>query len=125
LARRIVVHGNPFMDGLESEKLTPQAAIELIREAGGVAVLAHPGRTNQDDLIESMVDHGLQGIETWCHSHTSSGFRKYREIAKRYGLFCSGGADFHGRRDDGRYAPGSLRIPYEVLENIRAARERA
>ncbi len=121
---RYLGNGNPFMDGLESEKLTPRDAIELIREAGGVPVLAHPGRTNQDALIESMVNDGLQGIEVWCHSHSSSGLRKYKEIAKRYGLFCSGGADFHVRRDDDSYAPGSLRIPYEVLDNIRTAREK-
>lgn len=122
---RYLGNGNPFMEGLESEKLSPQEAIELILEAGGVPVLAHPGRTNQDTLIESMVEHGLKGIETWCHSHNASGFRRYKDLAKYYGLFCSGGADFHVRRDDDRYAPGSLRIPCEVLEKIRTAKEAA
>jgi predicted metal-dependent phosphoesterase TrpH len=121
---RYLGNGNPFMDGIESEKLSPAEAIGLIREAGGVPVLAHPARTNQDALIESMVDQGLKGIETWCHSHTASGFRRYKEVAKRYGLFCSGGADFHARRDGDRYAPGSLKIPYEVLDKIREIKEK-
>jgi predicted metal-dependent phosphoesterase TrpH len=122
---RYLGNGNPFMDGIESEKLSPGDAIELILEAGGVPVLAHPARTNQDALIESMVDSGLKGIETWCHSHNPAGFRRYKEIAKRYGLFCSGGADFHVRRDDDRYAPGSLKVPYEVLEKIQEVKAKA
>lgn len=122
---RYLGNGNAFMEGIESAKLTPGEAIALIREAGGVAVLAHPGRTNQDALIPTMVDQGLKGIETWCHGHTSSGYRRYREVAKRYGLFCSGGADFHVRRDDDRYAPGSLKIPEEVLDALRGAKEKA
>jgi predicted metal-dependent phosphoesterase TrpH len=119
---RYLGNGNPFMEGMESEKLTPGEAIGLIRDAGGVAVLAHPGRTNQDALIGSMVEQGLQGIETWCHSHTPSTHRRYKDVAKRYGLLCSGGADFHVRRDGDRFAPGSLRIPGEVLDKIRDAK---
>jgi predicted metal-dependent phosphoesterase TrpH len=122
---RFLGNGNPFMEGIESEKLSPADAIALIREAGGVAVLAHPARTNQDALIESMVEHGLQGIETYCHSHPPSVYRRYKEVAKRYGLFCSGGADFHVRRDDDRYAPGSLKVPGEVFDALRSAKNRA
>jgi predicted metal-dependent phosphoesterase TrpH len=110
--------GTALMDGIDSEKLSPQAAIELILEAGGVPVLAHPGRTNQDGAIESMVECGLRGIETYCHSHNPAGFRKYKEVAKRYGLFCSGGADFHAKREDDRGAPGSLRVPMDVWDRI-------
>lgn len=122
---RYLGNGNTFMNGIESEKLSPGDAIALIREAGGVAVLAHPARTNQDALIESMVEQGLQGIETYCHSHNPANYRRYKEVAKRYGLFCSGGADFHARRDDDRYAPGSLKIPGEVMSALYAAKEKA
>ena len=73
---------------------------------------------NQDAAIETMVECGLKGIETYCHSHNPAGFRKYKEIAKRYGLFCSGGADFHAKRSDDRGAPGSLRVPFEVFDKI-------
>jgi predicted metal-dependent phosphoesterase TrpH len=122
---RYLGNGNSFMDGIESAKLTPAEAIGLIREAGGVAVLAHPGRTNQDDLIASMVEQGLQGIETFCHSHNPATYRRYREMAKRFGLFCSGGADFHAPRGDDRYAPGSLKIPGEVMTALYDAKDRA
>ena len=117
--------GTELMDGIESQKLSPEEAIHLILEAGGVPVMAHPSKTNRDDLIPALVEYGLQGIEVYCHSHASSTFRRYKDIAKRYGLLCCGGADFHIRREDDRYSPGSLRIPYDVLGKMKDVRERA
>ena len=111
------------MDGIESEKLSPGEAIQLILDAGGVPVMANPGKTNRDDLIESMVEQGLRGIELYCHGHNQSCFRKYKEIARKYGLFASGGADFHVRREDDRYAPGSLRVSYDVLGKLKDVKE--
>jgi len=75
------------------------------------------------DLIESMVEYGLKGIEVYCHGHSSSYFRKYKEIAKKYGLISCGGADFHIRREDDRFSPGSLKIPYEVLGKLKNVKE--
>ncbi len=111
------------MEGIESEKLTPEQAIQLILEAGGIPVMAHPSKTNRDDLIASLVEYGLKGIEVYCHGHGSSCFRKYKEIAKRHDLVCCGGADFHMPRKDDRYAPGSLRIPYDVLGRLKNVKE--
>jgi hypothetical protein len=68
-----------------------------------------------------MVDMGLRGIETFCHGQTFACAQKYRDIARRYGLVCSGGADFHVQREDGRHGPGSLKIPYGVVERLREA----
>ncbi|MBE7446768.1 MAG: transcription antitermination factor NusB [Planctomycetia bacterium] len=78
--------------------LTPQQAIELIIAAGGVAVLAHPGLTHRDIVIEDMVKCGLQGIEVYYPSHTPQAIRKYVAIAKKYNLAMTGGSDFHGER---------------------------
>ena len=49
-------------------------------------------------------------------------YHKYREYARKHNLICSGGADFHVRRQDGRNAPGSLNVPYKVLEMLREAK---
>jgi len=122
---RYLGNGMEVMVGLEGEKLTPQEAIQLILEAGGIPVLAHPGKTSCDDLIPSMVDYGLKGIEVYCHGHASSSFRKYKDMAKRHGLLPCGGADFHLRREDDRYCPGSLRIPYDVLGRLKDVKEGA
>jgi len=111
-----------MMADLETVRLTPAEAIHLILEAGGVPVLAHPSKTNRDDLLEGMVESGLMGIETYCHGQTAAVFEKYKAFARKYGLICSGGADFHARRQDGRNAPGSLKVPYKVLDMLKEAK---
>ena len=78
--------------------LNPQQAIELIIDAGGVAVLAHPGLTQRDHVIEDLVKYGLQGIEVYYPSHAPQTVKKYLEIAKKYDLAVTGGSDFHGER---------------------------
>ncbi len=78
--------------------LNPQQAIELIRGAGGAAVLAHPGLTQRDNVIEELVKYGLGGMEVYYPSHTPQAVKKYSEMAKRYNLAITGGSDFHGER---------------------------
>lgn len=88
-------HGPAYVP---KKTLTPQQAIELIREAGGVAVLAHPGLSQRDHVIEDLVKYGLQGIEVYYPSHTPQAVKKYQKIAKKYNLVETGGSDFHGER---------------------------
>lgn len=110
------------MSEVDAVKLSPMEAIRLILEAGGIPVLAHPSKTNRDDLLESLVEWGLKGIETYCHGQSNASYNRYREFARKHNLICSGGADFHVRRQDGRNSPGSLKVPYRVLEMLREAR---
>lgn len=110
-----------LMSEVESIKLSPEDAIRLILEAGGIPVMAHPCKTNRDDLLETLVDCGLKGIETYCHGQSNTTTQKYRDFARRHNLICSGGADFHVRRQDGRNSPGSLKVPYQVLDQLREA----
>ncbi len=112
-----------LMTDLDTVKLSPADAIGLIREAGGVPVLAHPSKTNRDDLLEMLVDCGLMGIETYCHGQTQASCQKYKTFAMKHNLVCSGGADFHIKRLDGRNAPGSLKVPYRVLDMLKEAKE--
>jgi len=111
-----------LMSNVDAVKLKPAEAIELILEAGGVPVLAHPCKTNRDDLLEMLVECGLKGIETYCHGLSHANSQKYRSFAQKRNLICTGGADFHVKRPDGRNAPGSLRIPYRVLSQIKEAK---
>lgn len=120
---RYLGNDSDLMHDLDCVKLSPAEAIGLILEAGGVPVMAHPAKTNRDDLLEMLVGCGLMGIETFCHGQSNAAYQKYRAFAQKHNLVCTGGADFHVKRLDGRNAPGSLRIPYRVLSQIREAKE--
>jgi len=83
---------------IPKKTLTPQQAVELITNAGGAAVLAHPALTDRDHVIEDLVRYGLQGIEVYYPSYTPQAVKKYQNMAKKYNLAETGGSDFHGER---------------------------
>lgn len=103
---------------VEKPGLTVEQSLQLIHRAGGISVMAHPYKTNADHLIPEMVQMGLGGIETYCHTQKGNIGRKYREIAKRYQLVCSGGSDFHGDVGGGATL-GSLKIPNSVTHDLK------
>ncbi len=87
-------------------------AIAWIRHAGGVAVLAHPGRykiteESMRELIEEFRSSGGEAIEVVTGSHQPHQFRQYAALAKEFNLLASRGADFHGL-DESYYKPGTL-----------------
>ncbi len=71
-------------------------AVRAIREQGGVAVLAHPGQMDSWGAVPGLVRAGLQGIEVHHPDHTEADVARAREIAADYGLFATGGSDYHG-----------------------------
>ncbi|HTH72968.1 MAG TPA: 3',5'-nucleoside bisphosphate phosphatase [Trinickia sp.] len=89
-------------------------AVAWIREAGGVAVVAHPGRYKYtplefDTLFGQFLDLGGKAIEVVTGSHTPDQFREYAEVARRFGFEASRGSDFHapgeGRTELGKLPP--------------------
>jgi Cof subfamily protein (haloacid dehalogenase superfamily) len=83
------------------DRLTAAQAIELILEADGIPVLAHPFlyhlEENQvEKLVSTLADAGLLGIETIYSTHTLYQEQTARKLAARYSLMISGGSDFHG-----------------------------
>ncbi len=77
------------------------AAVRFVREAGGVAVMAHPfaaarGRVVGDDVIEAMADAGLAGLEAFHHDHDAEQTRHAVDLARSLGLFVTGSSDYHG-----------------------------
>lgn len=112
------------------EKVSPAQAVRLIRSTGGIPILAHPllYRLTEEGLltlIEELKNAGLLGIEALYSTHTPEEESFVLRLARRQGLLISGGSDFHGSNKPsislgtGR---GNLRIPYELLENLREAR---
>ena len=107
-----------------------ERAIGLISEAGGVPVLAHPFQYKRDDaglreLIEYCIAHGLRGMECLYTGYSAEQCAYLSALADEYGLLKTGGSDFHGANKPhillGR-GLGKLSVPYELLEELKAAR---
>ena len=114
---------------VEKARLSPRDSINLIREAGGVAVLAHPYQLRLssyeavDELVAELAGFGLDGIEAIYSRHSPDERVAYAENAARHGLLVTGGSDYHGS-----YKPdidlmtglGDLEVPYALLEEVKS-----
>src|SRR5580658_4382147 len=77
---------------------TPEHAIEQIAAAGGIPVLAHPGRLKDRAIIDELAERGLRGLEVFYPLHDAADTAEFRETARRYGLVMTAGMDFHDIR---------------------------
>ena len=102
-------------------------AVRVVRAAGGRAVLAHPFQYQYDDahlrrLLDYCVSVGLEGLECLYTGYTPRHETYLTALAGEYGLFVTGGSDFHGGHKPeialGTGA-GDLCVPYELLEKMR------
>lgn len=89
----------------------PIQAVRVIREAGGLAVLAHSGQQQNFELIPMLVKNGLNGLEINHHANNERDRMIIKEYAKRYDLFLTGGSDYHGR-----YEPNSPDVGAYIAE---------
>ncbi len=93
-------------------------AIDWIHEAGGKAVIAHPGIYGDDDLVLSLLERGADGLEAYHSDHDPEQERRYAEWAADLGKLATGGSDFHGVKDGKVYhGPiGGRSVDASVLE---------
>lgn len=80
-------------------KLTPQKAITLIKRAGGMPVLAHPGLIGNDNILTAIIRLGICGLEVYHPKHDLLKTKRYMEIACQHNLAITGGSDFHAIPD--------------------------
>jgi hypothetical protein len=106
------------------KKVSALEAIELIHQAGGLAVMAHPGLNRTDDVIPALVEAGLDGIECFHTKHSTAMSERYLLIAEKYHLLVTGGSDCHGFS---KLKPliGTVKLPYEYAERLLAAKKSA
>lgn len=81
---------------MEAKYPEPTEIIKAIHEAGGIAVLAHPGFYDNFELFEELIPEGLDGVEVWHPENTPEQQEKLIKIATKHGLVMTGGSDFHG-----------------------------
>ncbi len=99
-------------------KQTPLEAIRLIKDSGGVAVMAHPMLTRKDELIPEFVRAGLDGIEAYYPNCSMEIANFYVGIAEKHGLVVSGGSDAHGHAKTSTWI-GKAYLPYEHVEKMK------
>lgn len=101
----------------------PEDLIALIHQAGGVAVLAHPGNRLSLKMLHRFIKGGLDGVEVLHPSHDETTRKAWQRLARQYGLLMTGGSDFHGFRTHANVF-GSYVVPYKVVEQMRAYQAR-
>ncbi|MCF6094051.1 PHP domain-containing protein [Microaerobacter geothermalis] len=105
-------------------RISPFEAIDLIKEARGVPVVAHPGLYDDDLLIEEMIQYGLKGIEVFHPDHSDDAVNRYSKLASTYGLIMTGGSDFHGERN-GEIFHGDIGLKYVNIEIVNQLKQLA
>jgi len=105
-------------------RLTPVEAVQVIRRAHGVPVMAHPGLANRDEMIPELVAAGLAGIETFYPEHSAGQIEAYRAICRERGLVATGGSDYHGSHTGRANTLGTPHVPLEVWEALKERAER-
>jgi predicted metal-dependent phosphoesterase TrpH len=83
-------------------------AVRLIRDCGGLAVLAHPFQYDTMGFLPRLVELGLSGIEYKHPTQTPERQRAVQEAARHHGLFLTGGSDFHGLYSETPVLPGAM-----------------
>jgi 3',5'-nucleoside bisphosphate phosphatase len=108
---RYLANGRPAF--VAKEQLTMRDAIQLIHDAKGLAVVAHPGPNGTRERIESLVNDGLDGVEVRHPGHSNEDMIRLMALVEHFHLVPSGGSDWHGV--PGPRTLGSMKVPMEWL----------
>ncbi|MEK6198208.1 MAG: PHP domain-containing protein [Desulfobacterales bacterium] len=111
----------------ERFRFSARDAIAMIREAGGVAVLAHPSSLDPSlrstpSLLKDLHKVGLNGVEVYYPSHSSKAVKALLKMAEDIGLLITGGSDFHGPERSGYKINKwvhKTNIPYDLVTAIK------
>lgn len=112
---------------IEKARIATDHAIELIRSAGGIPILAHPGLLEVPDfeayeyLLSELIPMGLKGIEVYYPGHLPEETDCFFELTEKFGLLPTGGSDFHGAITPHikiGIGTGHLAVPYICYERL-------
>jgi 3',5'-nucleoside bisphosphate phosphatase len=113
----------------DKERISCERAIQLIKAAGGIAVLAHPGLVEVDGqerqgLIAELCEMGMGGLEIYYPQHSPEEIAAFEALAKAHDLRVTGGTDFHGANTPGiemGCAKGDFHVPFSIYEDLIAS----
>ncbi|MFO7691527.1 MAG: PHP domain-containing protein [Vicinamibacterales bacterium] len=101
---------------------TPTEVVAIIRQAGGISSMAHPGVTRQDRLIPGLAAAGLDALEAYHTDHSAEETARYLAMARQIGLCATGGSDFHGFRSAHSSGFGTIQLPAADFAALRGRR---
>jgi predicted metal-dependent phosphoesterase TrpH len=114
--------GNGKIAYIKKHRLSSQEAIELIKAAKGIPVLAHPHLlSNASSAIDSLLVEGLMGIEIYYNCRRPGPSQQYLELARRHHLISTGGSDCHGLAKN-EVLMGKTKTPYFILKELQLLR---
>ena len=100
---------------------SPEAVIQIIHDAGGIASIAHPGERGLDGRVRSLAGAGLDAVEAFHPDHDVTLVGRYVQLARDLNLLMTGGSDFHGDPAHG-FEPGAVTLPAAEWERLPHAR---
>ncbi len=111
---------------VERQTVSPHDAVEVISEAGGIPVFAHPIDVDiADSLTLELINYGLRGIEAYHRKHSPAAVEHFSSLAEKYGLIVTGGSDFHTPSlNHGTILMGKNFVPDTVYENLLREKKR-
>lgn len=120
-------HKEAFIRYLSNQKLGSikntypdyREVIEIIKNVGGAAIVAHPGKMYAKEEMEAFIDAGIDGIECIHPSHNFKLQKKYTELCEEHSLLMTGGSDSHEPKDAGYTNLGVVTIAYKHIEKMK------
>ena len=117
--------GNDAPFYVKKFKLSPKEAVDMIKDVGGVSVLAHPKtidikNKSIEDIVGILVKDGIEGIEIYHSDHRPKAEKEFKRLAEKYNLLVTGGSDCHGLAKE-KVLIGKVKVPYELVEKLRKA----
>lgn len=85
--------------------------IQAVHDAGGIAILSHPGEYDGTDIVEKALEAGIDGFEAWCPEHNNATAEKFAALAKEKRLLAIGGSGFRGRHNKACVTIGTIGTP--------------
>lgn len=99
-------------------RFSSKEVVEIIKESGGIAVVAHPGLDNVAELLPALIKNGIDGIEVFHSDHNKQTTEAILNFAQKNNLLITGGSDCHGKYKR-EVLIGKIKLPYEYVEKLK------
>ncbi|MCD7878859.1 MAG: PHP domain-containing protein [Candidatus Gastranaerophilales bacterium] len=111
---------------VQRKTVTPFDAVEIIYDAGGIPVFAHPFDVDiADQLTKEMMNFGLRGLEAYHRKHSPAIIEYFSTLAEKYGLIITGGSDFHAPNpNNGNIILGKNFVPDWIYDELMKEKRR-